>query len=66
MDEELWKGRVVLLGDAAACPTPMSVWERACDGRSYVVAGELRANGGDHAAAFSQYEAAMRPLVTEA
>ncbi len=61
------KGRVVLLGDAAACPTPMSgMGTSIAMVGAYVLAGEMYANGDAHAAAFAQYEAAMRPFVTEA
>ncbi|MBS1813623.1 MAG: FAD-dependent monooxygenase [Acidobacteria bacterium] len=61
------KGRVVLLGDAAACPTPMSgMGTSIAMVGAYVLAGELHANGGDYATAFSRYEVAMRPFVTEA
>ena len=55
-------GRVVLLGDAAHCPSPS-----AGQGTSmalvgaYVLAGELAAAGGDHRAAFARYEAKLRP-----
>jgi 2-polyprenyl-6-methoxyphenol hydroxylase-like FAD-dependent oxidoreductase len=61
------KGRIVLLGDAAACPTPMSgMGTSIAIVGAYVLAGELHADGGNYAAAFSRYEAAMRPFVTEA
>jgi 2-polyprenyl-6-methoxyphenol hydroxylase-like FAD-dependent oxidoreductase len=61
------KGRVVLLGDAAACPTPMSgMGTSIAMIGAYVLAGELYANGDAYATAFSQYEAAMRPFVAEA
>jgi 2-polyprenyl-6-methoxyphenol hydroxylase-like FAD-dependent oxidoreductase len=55
-------GRVVLLGDAAHCPSPA-----AGQGTSmalvgaYVLAAELAAAGGDHRAAFAAYEARLRP-----
>jgi 2-polyprenyl-6-methoxyphenol hydroxylase-like FAD-dependent oxidoreductase len=55
-------GRVVLLGDAAHCPSPS-----AGQGTSmalvgaYLLAGELAAAGGDHRAAFARYEARLRP-----
>jgi 2-polyprenyl-6-methoxyphenol hydroxylase-like FAD-dependent oxidoreductase len=55
-------GRVVLLGDAAHCPSPS-----AGQGTSmalvgaYLLAGELAAAGGDHRAAFARYEAGLRP-----
>lgn len=61
------KGRVVLLGDAAACPTPMSgMGTSIATVGAYVLAGEMYAHGDAYAAAFSQYEATMRPFVTEA
>ncbi|MGH9271654.1 MAG: FAD-dependent monooxygenase [Ilumatobacteraceae bacterium] len=58
-------GRVALVGDAGYCASPMS-------GRgsslamigAYVLAGELAAAGGDHAAAFAEYDQVMRPFVT--
>jgi len=55
-------GRVVLLGDAAHCPSPA-----AGQGTSmalvgaYLLAGELAAAGGDHRAAFARYEGRLRP-----
>ncbi len=55
-------GRVVLLGDAAHCPSPA-----AGQGTSmalvgaYLLAGELAAAAGDHRAAFDRYEARLRP-----
>jgi 2-polyprenyl-6-methoxyphenol hydroxylase-like FAD-dependent oxidoreductase len=57
-------GRTALLGDAAACVSLM-----AGEGaglamvEAYVLAGELRAGGGDHAAAFARYEARLMPFV---
>jgi 2-polyprenyl-6-methoxyphenol hydroxylase-like FAD-dependent oxidoreductase len=57
-------GRVVLLGDAAHCPSPS-----AGQGTSmalvgaYLLAGELAAAGGDHRAAFDAYETRLRPYV---
>jgi 2-polyprenyl-6-methoxyphenol hydroxylase-like FAD-dependent oxidoreductase len=57
-------GRVVLVGDAAWCPSPASGAgaELALTG-AYHLAGELAAAGGDHQAAFTRYDAALRPLV---
>jgi len=57
-------GRVVLVGDAAWCPSPASGAgaELALVG-AYHLAGELAAAGGDHQAAFTRYAAALRPLV---
>lgn len=58
------RGRVVLLGDSAYCASPA-----AGQGTSlalvgaYVLAGELAAHAGDHAAAFASYERRMRPFV---
>jgi 2-polyprenyl-6-methoxyphenol hydroxylase-like FAD-dependent oxidoreductase len=57
-------GRVVLVGDAAWCPSPASGAgaELALVG-AYRLAGELAAAGGDHQLAFTRYDAALRPLV---
>jgi 2-polyprenyl-6-methoxyphenol hydroxylase-like FAD-dependent oxidoreductase len=56
------KGRTVLLGDAAACVSLMA-GEGAglAMAEAYVLAGELRNCGGDHAAAFARYQAMMLP-----
>ncbi|HXT87716.1 MAG TPA: FAD-dependent monooxygenase [Trebonia sp.] len=56
-------GRVVLVGDAAWCPSPASGAgaELAMVG-AYRLAGELAAGGG-HRAAFARYDAVLRPLV---
>lgn len=57
-------GRVALLGDAAyggtlgGQGTPLAIIG------AYVLAGELRASGGDHRSAFERYEARMRPYAT--
>jgi len=58
------KGRVALLGDAAACVsllagegTGLAMTE------AYVLAGELGRCGGDTAAAFARYEALLRPFL---
>ena len=57
-------GRVVLVGDAAWCPSPASGAgaELALVG-AYRLAGELAAAGGDHQLALTRYDAALRPLV---
>ncbi len=58
------QGRVVLVGDAGYCPSPM-----AGQGSSvaliggYVLAGELAAASGAHPAAFAEYERVLRPFV---
>lgn len=58
------KGRIALLGDAAACPsllagegTGLAMTE------AYVLAGELKLSGGDFRAAFEAYEARLRPFL---
>ncbi|MFJ8043309.1 FAD-dependent monooxygenase [Kitasatospora sp. NPDC096147] len=58
------QGRVVLLGDAAFCSSPMSGQGTglALVG-AYLLAGELAAAGWDPEAAFARYEALMRPFV---
>ncbi|MDN3548587.1 FAD-dependent monooxygenase [Mucilaginibacter aquaedulcis] len=60
-----FKGRVVLLGDAGYCASPMSGMgtSMAVIG-AYILAGELKTANGDHRTAFSSYETQMRPLVT--
>ncbi len=57
-------GRVVLIGDAAACVsllagegTGLAMTE------AYVLAGELHRSGGDCAAALREYEAKLRPFL---
>ncbi|MCI2423260.1 FAD-dependent monooxygenase [Saccharopolyspora sp. K220] len=54
------RGRVVLLGDAGYCPSPLSGQgsSLAMVG-AYVLAGELLAAGGDHRTAFRRYAAKM-------
>jgi 2-polyprenyl-6-methoxyphenol hydroxylase-like FAD-dependent oxidoreductase len=60
------KGRTALIGDAAACVSLM-----AAEGtglamvEAYVLAGELRNCGDDHAAAFARYEQRMMPLLRQ-
>jgi 2-polyprenyl-6-methoxyphenol hydroxylase-like FAD-dependent oxidoreductase len=59
-----WRGRVALIGDAAACVSLL-----AGEGTglamtaAYVLAGELQCAQGDHHRAFEAYEARMRPFV---
>jgi 2-polyprenyl-6-methoxyphenol hydroxylase-like FAD-dependent oxidoreductase len=61
------KGRVVLLGDAASCTSPMAgMGTSIALVGAYVLAGELKSASGDYAAAFARYEATMREFVTEA
>jgi 2-polyprenyl-6-methoxyphenol hydroxylase-like FAD-dependent oxidoreductase len=62
---EWTKGRVALIGDAAACASLL-----AGEGtgfamtEAYVLAGELHRAGGDHAAAFRRYEERMRDYIS--
>ncbi len=57
--------RVVLLGDAAYCPSPASGQgaSTALVG-AYLLAGELAAAHGDHRTAFAYYESRMRPFAS--
>ncbi|MES2378277.1 MAG: FAD-dependent monooxygenase [Bacteroidota bacterium] len=59
------KGRVILLGDAGYCASPMSGMgtSMAVIG-AYVLAGELKAANANYTVAFNHYETEMRPLVT--
>ena len=65
------RGRVALVGDAAACPTPLTgLGTSVALVQAYVLAGELaRARGDrgvDFGAAFDRYERVARPYVTTA
>ncbi|WP_378737828.1 FAD-dependent monooxygenase [Nocardia brasiliensis] len=57
-------GRVVLLGDACACASPLSGrgTSQALIG-AYVLAGELATAAGDYRAAFAAYEQELRDYV---
>lgn len=65
---ETWsRGRVVVLGDAGYCPSPMSGMGTTCAlVGSYVLAGELSRNGTDIDAALQAYEKVARPFIDEA
>ncbi|MGH7621892.1 MAG: FAD-binding domain [Gemmatimonadaceae bacterium] len=57
-------GRVALIGDAAACVSLMAgEGTGLAIAEAYVLAGELHACGGDHAAAFARYEQRLMPLL---
>jgi 2-polyprenyl-6-methoxyphenol hydroxylase-like FAD-dependent oxidoreductase len=58
------KGRTALVGDAAACVSLLA-GEGAglAMAEAYVLAGELRNCGGDHAAAFARYEERLMPFL---
>jgi 2-polyprenyl-6-methoxyphenol hydroxylase-like FAD-dependent oxidoreductase len=63
----LSKGRVVLLGDAAYCPSPMAgMGTSLAMVGAYVLAGELKVAGDDYSTAFAKYEATMRGFAIEA
>jgi len=58
------KGRVALVGDAAACVSLMAgEGTGLAIAESYVLAGELHASGGDFAAAFARYEQRLMPFL---
>jgi 2-polyprenyl-6-methoxyphenol hydroxylase-like FAD-dependent oxidoreductase len=60
------KGRVVLLGDAGYCASPLSgMGTGLAIVGAYVLAGELAAAGADPAGAFERYQARMRGYVRE-
>ncbi|MBE2998136.1 FAD-dependent monooxygenase [Nocardiopsis sp. HNM0947] len=65
--QEWHRGRVVLLGDAAHCPDPMTGMGSvlALLG-AMALAGELAHHDGDHVRAFAAYREAMRPHVDAA
>ncbi|KAF4980689.1 hypothetical protein FZEAL_3357 [Fusarium zealandicum] len=61
-----YKGRVVLLGDAAYCPSPFSgMGTTGSFVGAYVLAGEITRNADDLSQAFSNYDQKMRPFVAE-
>jgi 2-polyprenyl-6-methoxyphenol hydroxylase-like FAD-dependent oxidoreductase len=61
------KGRVVLVGDAASCTSPMSgMGTSIALVGAYVLAGELKEANGDYAAAFANFEATMREFAEAA
>jgi len=60
-------GRVVLLGDAGYCPSPLTgLGTSLALVGAYVLAGELARAGGDYARAFSAYEGRLRGYVERA
>lgn len=59
-------GRTALVGDAAACVSLMAgEGTGLAIAEAYVLAGELNRCGGDHRAAFTRYEARLRPLLRQ-
>ena len=58
------KGRVVLLGDSAFCPSLLAGYGTALAmAGAYLLAGELSKSGGDHSSAFEAYERKFRPFL---
>ena len=61
------RGRVVLLGDAGYCPTPLSGMGTSLSlVGAHVLAGELAAAGGDHRVAFPRYQERLAGYVAQA
>ncbi|KAI1769007.1 FAD/NAD(P)-binding domain-containing protein [Hypoxylon sp. FL1150] len=61
-----YKGRVVLLGDAAFCPSPITgMGTTAAFVGAYVLAGELARHGEDIPAALESYNEILRPYISE-
>lgn len=60
------KGRVVLLGDAAHCPSPMTAMGTTSSFvGAYVLAGEIDRHSEDLSQAFRNYDATLRPFINE-
>ncbi len=60
------KGRVVLLGDAAYCPSPFSgMGTSAALMGAYVLAGEINRNPDNLSQAFANYDRVLRPVIDE-
>jgi 2-polyprenyl-6-methoxyphenol hydroxylase-like FAD-dependent oxidoreductase len=58
------RGRMALVGDAAACVSLMAgEGTGLAMAEAYVLAGELHASGGDYATAFAQYEKLLMPFL---
>ena len=65
--EEWSRGRVVLLGDAGYCPSPLTGMGTSLSlVGAYVLVGELVAAGGDHRIAFQRYQERLRAYVAQA
>lgn len=65
---DTWSNRrVVLLGDAASCTSPMAgMGTSIAVVGAYVLAGELKNANGDYASAFERFEETMRNFTAEA
>ena len=58
------KGRIVLIGDAAACVSLLAgEGTGLAMAEAYVLAGEIHRGGGDYAVAIRKYEAKLRPFL---
>jgi 2-polyprenyl-6-methoxyphenol hydroxylase-like FAD-dependent oxidoreductase len=65
--DEWSRGRVVLLGDAGYCPSPLSgLGTSLALVGVYVLVAELVAAGGDHRVAFRRYQERLRAYVAQA
>jgi 2-polyprenyl-6-methoxyphenol hydroxylase-like FAD-dependent oxidoreductase len=61
-----YKGRVVLLGDAAYCPSPFSgMGTTGSFVGAYVLAGEINRNPENLSQPFANYNKTLRPFVNE-
>lgn len=61
-----YKGRVVLLADAAHCPSPFTAMgTTSAFVGAYVLAGEIERHSDDIPKAFAEYERVLRPFVNE-
>ena len=67
VDTDTWsKGRVVLLGDAGYCPSPMSAMGTTGSFvGAYVLAGEINRNSDDLPKALANYDKVLRPFVKD-
>jgi len=64
--QQLYKGRVVLIGDAGYCPTPFTgLGVTGCVIGAYVLSGELTRHGNDVAGALKGYNEIMRDPLAE-
>jgi 2-polyprenyl-6-methoxyphenol hydroxylase-like FAD-dependent oxidoreductase len=64
--QQLYKERVVLLGDAGYCPTPFTgMGVTGCLIGAYVLAGELTRHGNDVGGALKAYDEVMRKPIDE-
>lgn len=61
-----YNGRVVLVGDAAYCPSPFSgMGTTGSLVGAHVLAGEISRNPNDLALAFTNYDKTLRPFINE-